>query len=30
MFDKGKGAVKSEEEERNQKVVQFDTYFKNL
>lgn len=30
MFDKGKGALKVEEEERNQKIMHFDTYFKNL
>ena len=30
MFDKGKGALKVEEEERSQKIMHFDTYFKNL
>lgn len=31
MFEKSKGGpVKSEEEEKNQKIVQFETYFKNL
>ena len=30
MFDKGKGSVKVEEEERNQKIMHFETYFKNL
>lgn len=30
MFEKGKGSLKSEEEERNQKILQFESYFKNL
>lgn len=30
MFDKGKGSVKVEEEERSQKIMHFETYFKNL
>jgi hypothetical protein len=30
MFDKGKVPLKMEEEERNQKIVQFENYFKNL
>jgi molybdopterin synthase catalytic subunit len=30
MFDKGKGGVKTEEDDRNQKIVQFEAYFKNM
>lgn len=30
MFEKGKGALKSEEDDRNQKIIQFESYFKNL
>lgn len=30
MIDKGKGSVKVEEEDRNQKIMQFETYFKNM
>lgn len=30
MFDKGKGGIKIEEEDRSQKIVQFETYFKNM
>jgi len=30
MFDKGKVPLKVEEEERNQKIAQFESYFKSL
>lgn len=30
MFEKGKGGSKNEEEERSQKILHFESYFKSL